>query len=377
MTPSDRPAPRGRPLRCQVVVEQTLGHVTHSQNLRRLLPETGLDVNFVPIEFDVDGWKRRVPGFGNWTIRAGIRAKAALRAESTAGRGHPDVRLVHTQVPAVLLRSEMQAVPTVVSLDATPRQYDALGEHYDHAVGRPTTERLKTELNRRCFERAAHLITWAAWTKESLVDDYGIDPHRITVIPPGVDVERWTAPDATPDDGTTRILFVGGDLARKGGHDLLAAFAQLRAIHGANVELHLVTPRPVAPPPGVNVHSTMTPNSADLIELYHRCQIFCLPTRGDCLPMVLPEAAAAGLALVSSRVGAIPEIVRDSQTGLLVDPGDVGQLVMSLDRLVSDRELRTRIAAAASALVRAEHSASRNAGHIAGILRAAAETGSA
>ena len=57
-----------------------------------------------------------------------------------------------------------------------------------------------------------------------------------------------------------------------------------------------------------------------LIELYHRADVFCLPTLGDCLPMVLSEAGAVGLPLVSTDVGAIGEIVRDGETGLLV-PG--------------------------------------------------------
>lgn len=274
---------------------------------------------------------------------------------------------VHTQVPAILLGSAMRQVPTVVSLDATPVQYDALGEHYAHAVGPRWLERIKTELNRRCFDRAEHLVTWADWTKESLAVDYGIDRARVTVIPPGVDVERWEAPvgHERPEDGITRILFVGGDLDRKGGRDLIEAFAVLHGRYGDLIELHLVTPTEVKAPPGVTVHRTMTPNSAELIALYHRCHVFCLPTRGDCLPMVLPEAGAAGLALVSTDVGAIGEIVRNGETGLLVPVRDVPALVAALDSVVTDHGRRRRLGSAANELVRAEHNASINAGRIA------------
>jgi glycosyltransferase involved in cell wall biosynthesis len=356
-------------VRCEVVLEQTLGHVTHGQNLRRLLPERDdLDVTFVPIPFEVEGLARLVPGWNNWTIRAGARARRRLRA---AGRRHPppDVRFVHTQVPAVLLGRALEAVPTVVSLDATPLQYDSLGEHYQHAPGPAALERLKTRLNRRCFERAAHIVTWAQWTKDGLVADYGIGPERITVIAPGVDTARWRGRDGAPDpDGPVRILFVGGDLRRKGGHHLLEAFEHLRSDHGERVELHLATPTPVDERPGVTVHATMTPNSPELIDLYHRCDVFCLPTLGDCLPMVLPEAAAAGLAIVSTSVGAIPEIVRHEETGLLVEVGEVAQLAAALDRLVRDEVLRTRAAAAAGDLVGREHDAAVNAGRLAALL---------
>lgn len=353
---------------CDVVLEQTLGHVTHGQNLRRLLPGVeGFHPHFVPIEYDNDAWTRHMPGYGNWTVRAGVRARRALR-----GRRDRDAIFVHTQVPAVLLgRSD---VPTVVSLDATPKQYDELGEHYAHDVGPERVEQLKTALNRRCFERAAHLVTWAHWTKQSLADDYGIDGSRVTVIPPGVDVERWLRPEGAPErggDGVVRILFVGGDLARKGGLDLLAAMATLRDRHGDRVELHLVTPADVDDRPGVTVHGGMTPNSPELIALYQRCDIFCLPTLGDCLPMVLPEAGAAGLALVSTDVGAIGEIVRDDETGLLVPVGDVTALTAALDRLVGDTALRHRLAGNATELIRAEHDAATNAGRIVDVIRAA------
>ena len=361
-----------RDIRCDVVLEQTLGHVTHGQNLRRLLVDApSFTPRFLPVAFDNDSWTRRIPGFGNWTVRAGVRARRALRRAGT----DRDALFVHTQVPAVLLGRLIGRVPTVVSLDATPKQYDELGEHYAHDVGPAWVERIKTRLNRRCFERADHLVTWAAWTKQNLADEYGIEPGKVTVIPPGVDVERWIAPAADGDqrdghaDGVVRVLFVGGDLERKGGFDLIEAFGRLRERHGDRVELHLVTPTDVDAGDGVTVHRTMTPNSPELIALYHRCDVFCLPTRGDCLPMVLPEAGAAGLALVSTDVGAIGEIVRDGETGLLVPVRDVDALATALDRLVADDDLRQRVAHAASELVRSEHDAARNALRIADTIR--------
>ena len=70
---------------------------------------------------------------------------------------------VHTQVPAVLLGRRLTDVPTAVSLDATPKQYDELGEFYAHDQGPEWAEQFKFRLNRRCFERAAHIITWSTW----------------------------------------------------------------------------------------------------------------------------------------------------------------------------------------------------------------------
>jgi glycosyltransferase involved in cell wall biosynthesis len=380
--PSSDPSGRAS-TRTLVVLEQTLGHVTHGQNLVRLLSEVeGFEPTFAPIDFDVDGWRGRVPGFGNWTVRAGVRARRVVRH---LRRGtNFDAMFVHTQVPAVLLGRPLGDVPMIISLDATPKQYDDLGDHYAHEVGPQRVEQFKTWLNRRCFERAAHLVVWADWTKHSLIDDYGIDADRITVIPPGVDADRWARPaapgesrsdlGASPpsEEHIVRILFVGGDLRRKGGHHALRAFERLRVRHGDQIELHLVTPSPVDAADGVQVYDSMKPNSAELIELYHRCDIFCLPTLGDCLPMVLAEAGAAGLALVSTDVGAIREIVRDTETGLLVPVDDPDAVEQALERLIVDPELRARLAARASETVSADHDAARNASRLAEIIRDAA-----
>lgn len=354
------------------VLEQTLGHVTHSKNLHDLVPSVGgVDPVFVPVAFDPGS--RRNPVWSNWTIRAGVRAGRSLVKLARASPPiRPDVMFVHTQVPAVLLGPWMRRTPTVVSIDATPKQYDQLGEFYAHDQGPAWLEQRKFRANQRCFERAAHLITWSAWAKQGLVDEYGIPPGKVTVIPPGVDLEQWRRPNR-PDvsaDAPVRVLFVGGDLVRKGGDLLIAAIRQLRADAPVpNVELHLVTSAEVAAEPGIVVHRNLTSNSPELIEQYHLADIFCLPTLGDCLPMVLAEAAACGLPLVSTDVGAIHEIVRPGVTGELVRPGDLDALASVLRRLVADGVLRRTLGGAARDLAERDHDAKRNVERIVNMLR--------
>jgi glycosyltransferase involved in cell wall biosynthesis/GT2 family glycosyltransferase len=345
------------------VLEQTLGHVTHSNNLERLVgADPSVDAEFAPIAFDVEGWAAHVPGFGNWTVRAGVRARRAIRR--LRRRGPVDAIFVHTQVPAILSPDHVRRIPTVVSLDATPIQYDELGAHYGHDTGNRVAERLKWRANRACFARARAIVAWAEWTKQGLVDRYEVAADKVHVIPPGVDYARWSAygrdHEPAPDGGPLRVLFVGGDLERKGGHVLLAAIASLRAA-GVAVELDLVTRDPVPDQDGVRAHHGLTPNSPPLIALYHRADVFCLPTMGDCLPMVLSEAGAVGLPLVSTAVGAIGEIVRDGETGLLVPVDDADALAAALRQLAEDPGARRRMGEAARQLVRAEFDAATNA----------------
>ena len=365
------------PLRAIFVLEQTLGHVTHSANLRSLLAdEPQLDPTFLPIRPEVDGFARFIPGFTNWTIRAGVRARIALR-RLTGLRSKPpaDAMFIHSQVPAILTGRWMRKIPTIVSLDATPVQYDSLGEFYAHEVSSPRVERWKWTANQRCFRRARHIVTWSQWALESLVDDYAIDRAVITVIPPGVDVDRWSRHEPRDDDvdRPVRVLFVGGDLRRKGGDLLLEAARRLRADPATPpFEVHVVTRSEVAEEPGLYVYGNLGPNDPRLIELYHRCDVFCLPTLGDCLPMVLSEAGAAEMALVSTDVGAIREIVRDGETGILIPPGDLEALVNALRRLVGVAGERRRMGAAAAELVRSNFDALHNARRIVDLLRTVA-----
>lgn len=360
-----------------LVLEQTLGHTTHAANLREMIPAVdGVEPVFLPVSESLDGLATRVPGWSNWTIRAGLRARRALaRAHRNRSVPRPDALFVHSQVPAVLLGRWMRRYPTVVSLDATPKQYDELGEHYEHAVGNHRVEALKFELNRRCFERARRLITWSAWARDSLVEGYGVEASKVAVISPGVDPGRWSPPDAGHDEpGPVRILFVGGDLVRKGGDVLLAAVRRMRLDPDVDAfELHVVSNDPRAQAEdGVFVYRGLTANSDELVAQYHCADIFCLPTYGDCLPMVLAEAGAAALPLVSTDVGAIATLVRHDETGRLVAAGDVDGLVAELGALVADGQLRRRLGGAARALVESDHDASKNASAIVEQLQRAA-----
>ena len=246
----------------------------------------------------------------------------------------------------------MQRVPTVVSIDATPAQIDELGDYYQHRQQPGPIESAKHRLHTRCFDQATALVTWSAWAANSLVDHYGVDRNKITVIPPGVVPEQWHRDQPRIDrGGPVRILFVGGDFQRKGGDLLVEAVEQLRSdpeviSRGQEIELHLVTSpaAKVEPAPHRHVHHGLTPNSPELIELFHHCDVFALPTRGDCTPVVLAEAASAGLPAVATDVGAVAESVVDEVTGHIVDQS-AESVAAGLRPLVLDRAHRLELGA--------------------------------
>ena len=358
------------------VIEQALGHVTHTKNLQRNVPrDPQVKSHWLLIPFDVTGVAARVPLYrSNWTVRAGWRARRALAA--LARQASLDGLFIHTQVPGVLAADWARRYPTVVSLDATPVQYDQLGEFYHHERGPEWLERLKFRLNRNLFLAAGQLVAWTAWTKQSLVADYGVAAEKITVIPPGVNPRQWARPEPhTLADGPVRILFVGGDLARKGGDLLLESFRTLRETRFfpknlVSVELHLVTKTAVEPEPGLHLYSDIVPNDPRLAQLYHQADVFALPTFGDCLPMVLSEAGAAGLPVVSTQVAGIPEIVAHGESGLLVPPHDGQALTEALARLVDDTDLRLRMGRRAVEIINERFDAEKNANRLLALIKA-------
>ena len=356
-------------------IEQALGHKTHGKNLQEIVSnDPTIQAHWALPAWDVQGFSARLPLYNsNWTIRAGWRARRALaRLQKEQAL---DALFFHTQVTAVLAPDWLRRFPSVVSLDATPLQYDRLGAYYDHDTGPRWMEQLKWRLNRDCFRAAGRLVTWSAWARQGLIDDYQVPAAKVTVIPPGVNVPAWTRPTPrTAHSGPLKILFVGGNLERKGGLLLLDVYRHLYQESLANgrtppPELHLVTRDAIDPQPGVSVYNEMAPNSEALKRLYFQSDIFCLPTYGDALPMVLSEAGAAGLPLISTAVAAIPEIVEDGESGFLIPPGDGPALATALRTLLENPPLRLRQGESAAQAVRHEFDAEKNGQRLLALLK--------
>jgi glycosyltransferase involved in cell wall biosynthesis len=325
-------------------LEHSLGHITHAHNLKRTL-EKRSDIlpTYVDLPYhDMPGAWTRLPGIrSNWSLRASIGAYLALRPQANS----LDALLFHTQVTSLLSAGLMRRVPSVISLDATPLQYDALGRFYGHAPSSNVqVEAIKKRLNVKALTAAKHLVTWSHWAKSSLVTDYGIQADKISVIPPGIDTTQWNfLREPKRRDQPLHLLFVGGDFTRKGGDVLLKAFRQISPSVGA--VLHLVTNSPEAPEgePRICVYRGVAPNSERLLELFRQADIFVFPTRADCLPLAIMEAMAAGLPVITTQVGALPEAVLAGETGLIVPPDSPEALASAINLLAADPGLRAQL----------------------------------
>lgn len=170
-------------------------------------------------------------------------------------------------------------------------------------------------------------------------------------------VER-AAGFARPSRGGARprLLFVGQVGRRKGVLDLIEALKRLRA-RGLALTLTVVGPaqaageldaaRSATAAAGLDdaVRFTGPLTGEPLYDEFRGHDLFVLPSYNEGIPAVLYEAGSFGMALVTTPVGGIPDLVRHESNGLLVEPGDVDAVAASIERLARDPALAERLAA--------------------------------
>jgi phosphatidyl-myo-inositol dimannoside synthase len=221
----------------------------------------------------------------------------------------------------------------------------------------------------------------------------GLPSNRMLIVPPEVDTTRFRPPRnrdevrearrrlGLPIDGLL-TLFVGRLVERKGIRDL---FAALRFIDDARLVVAGAGPvepwQECAHAAGVadRVHFIGSPGDDDLPRLYRAADVFAAPSRHlsgsdevEGFGIVFLEAQASGLPVIATRTGGIPEAVREGQTALLVEPGDIEALAASWRRLLTDDEFRSSLGRAGPTGPPAIHGPGSSAAFLAEGLRGAA-----
>lgn len=184
---------------------------------------------------------------------------------------------------------------------------------------------------------------------------------KIRYIPNAIETDSYLQLARPRDDanGKVNILYLGHIIREKGIFDLIQAAALVYKKYGATFAVNIVGE-------GLNkkelcsISELITSNNIQdcvrifepeygekKIDRFASTDIFVLPSYHEGMPMSIIEAMAAGLPVVSSNVGGIPELVEDEATGLLINPPDVKALSIALSELIQSYEKRQAMGARA------------------------------
>jgi glycosyltransferase involved in cell wall biosynthesis len=353
MRRGDEQAGEARPLRLLVIDEGVLGHTTLKRQLEATLEALpGVEATMATVpppsrlgRLFVRNWIRGSDAdlqALRWRLRWSWQGRRLLKRY----RGSVDVALVNTQAAALLAKGPMRDLPCVLSLDATVGQFTAL-EYTPHDRWSGRQLRLMQRLERRAIDAAAAVMPWTEWNAAALRSEYKLGEQRLETIHPGLDAGWWAEAAARRPrnrTGPMRVLFVGNDVERKGLPTLIGA---VEALEGEAV-LDVVSGDEIEERDLLQVHRGVTAGTERLRDFYADADVFALPTRADAVPWAVLEAMAAGLPVVTSAVGAIPEMV--GGCGEVVSPDDTEALAAALRRL-RDPERRQAFGEAAQTRV--------------------------
>ncbi len=258
------------------------------------------------------------------------------------------------------------------------KRYPWVAYHHGY-TNTDTKMRLYNRFDRWSLPKADMLLTVCQAFAHELAAVNGIPVERVRVQHNSIrfrDPVPKVAADSVRNQleiGEQRVVLTIGRLsAEKAQADLIAAFQRLKT---ANCKLVIVGDGPERE----NLQALAAdskPRSivfagqvADVDPFYAIADIFALPSHSEGSPNVLLEAMAAGIPVVATAVGGVPEIVQNEKSALLVSPNDPPALATAIDRLLHDQNLAGRLTKEARELVVRNHSPERYAGSLIEIYR--------
>jgi glycosyltransferase involved in cell wall biosynthesis len=173
------------------------------------------------------------------------------------------------------------------------------------------------------MEKSSRLVYPSTWAADSVIHDHGVEATKVAVIPFGANMDTPPPADLilkSKKYDKCRLLLVGKEWGRKGGDIALETMRSLRKM-GINAELTVVG---TAAPDGVqDEHLTCIPfinknipeQLQKLQDLYFGASFFIFPTRAECYGIVICEANAFGLPVITTDQGGVSTIIQDGKNG--------------------------------------------------------------
>ena len=213
-----------------------------------------------------------------------------------------------------------------------------LASPYGYPAINPSHVRAALEYERRLYARLDLILPMSRWLADSFVRDNGVPARKVVPVGAGINLPRIREiPDK--DYSAPRILFVGRGFERKGGPVLLRAFERVRR-EIPDAELTIIGSELRDTLPGVRCLGYISKGDPEglerLLDEYERATVFTMPSLYEPYGIVFAEAMAHRLPCIGTDNCAMPEIIRNGETGYVVPVGDHEVLAARLIELLRD-----------------------------------------
>ena len=204
------------------------------------------------------------------------------------------------------------------------------------------------------LKRAEHIFCLNEEDRGTLIERFGRSPDTITRIVPGADKVYAEAAEGRDYTVVRRVLFAGTWRKNKGVEDLIPAVVSLAAAH-PDLAFHVVGPGVPSDEVRAQFPESLRPrvlcdtpaDDTAMAAVFGAADLFLLPSLFEGTPLTLMQAMMSGLPIVTTMTCGMKDVIVDGQTGLLVPIRSPETLVASVERLIADRALRTRLGQAA------------------------------
>jgi alpha-maltose-1-phosphate synthase len=272
------------------------------------------------------------------------------RAASHIRECRDDIDII-LQVGATFEAEGRGQIPCAIYCDSNARLAER-GTAYGHSEVSALTERELAgviERERGVYAGSSLIMTLSERLRSSFIEDFDIPADRVRAIFAGSNFLESDIPATrpTPADSAPTVLFVGRRFHRKGGDLLLRAFEKVRESI-PNSRLIIVGPPDLdVAQEGVQNLGFLNRDTPDdafrLRKAFEDSHVFCMPTRFEAFGLVYLEAMLFGLPCIGPDAWAVPEIVVDGETGVIVPPEDVEALARAMIHLLRNPELGERM----------------------------------
>ena len=206
----------------------------------------------------------------------------------------------------------------------------------------------------KVWQGCSRVIVLSKSWQNTYINKLHLQPHQVLVKYNPVSVPKNVTTQKNNSDKIT-FLLLGKINQRKGIFDLFEAIAQLPANYQKQIELIIAgsgeIDKAIALAQDLKIDSLVSfpgwVNTQQRDCLLKKADVFLLPSYNEGLPMALLEAMSWKLPAITTPVGGIPEIVIHKENGLLVEPGNIEELLESIQTLIDDESLRLSLGNAA------------------------------